>query len=75
MNRKKLNYNNSAMPWTPIFPNLKFYSQRETVVCFDSIKNVMDTHPSLQFVFMGDSRARQLFYNFLKVYDAANSDN
>lgn len=50
--------------------HLKFYSQKDTVICVESINNYIENvHSPLHFVFVGDSRARQLFYNFLKVYN------
>jgi len=76
LGRNNFVYNNSAAHWMMVFPRqtisstprLQLYTRREAVICFDYIRKVIDaSHSPLHFAFIGDSRARQLFYNFLKV--------
>ncbi len=79
--RRKLIYNNSAAGrWTVINPNrrhrhhqaspnyLRSYSSGAVADCFDSIRVTCPSFPSvLRLVFIGDSRIRNQFFNFVKV--------
>jgi hypothetical protein len=54
---------------------VKWYGKRDTAECLDAISggrmmdgNTASPRKFLHFVFLGDSRIRQHFYNFLKVY-------
>ncbi len=74
LDRLNFDYNNSAYGWTMISAKKKAcrlypYTARDVVNCIDSIHSSRNSSdPLLHFVFIGDSRARQQFYNFLKVY-------
>lgn len=79
--RRKLIYNNSAAAsdhWTVLNPNhrispnyLRSYSLGAVANCFDSIRSSCQSKSDdevLRFVFIGDSRIRNQFFNFVKVY-------
>lgn len=46
---------------------LRLLKTEDVVACFENIPR-MSSRPWLHFAFIGDSRIRQQFYNFLKVH-------
>ena len=73
LDKSNFEYNNSADDWTMISTKQKEcslypYTAENVVTCVDSIHSSRQSSESLlHFVFVGDSRARQQFYNFIKV--------
>lgn len=75
LDRNAFVYNNSAAQWTTATDQtnhcqLHLYSLSDVVTCINSINNVHRAGSLLHqshFVFIGDSRARQQFFNFVKV--------
>jgi len=78
--RRKLIYNNSAASsdhWTAVNPNhqaspnhLRSYSLGDVANCLDSIRTTCQSKSdddALRFVFIGDSRTRNQFFNLIKV--------
>jgi len=74
LDKVNFDYNNSNYGWTMISTKsrecrLHPYTTDNVVTCIDSIHSVRQSSSDslLHFVFVGDSRARQQFYNFIKV--------
>lgn len=73
LNRNNFNYNNSAVHWSMVTPmnedicSFHSYTVKDAVNCLESAKLLAVKDLPLRFVFIGDSRGRQQFFNFLKV--------
>ena len=48
---------------------LRYFKARDVASCLDNLLQRISSRSWLHFAFIGDSRIRQQFYNFLKVID------
>ena len=76
LDRNTFTYNNSAAQWTTATDQtnhhcqLHLYSLSDVVTCINSMNTIhraVSLRHQSHFVFIGDSRVRQQFFNFIKV--------